>query len=89
MPRSLSIAFVAVAMLIGAAPWNAARAMPLGAVRADTAITRVAVVCGLSGCAPVLTKRVHKPPANFVTRAAPLVFPTPNAPPTPVAANNK
>ncbi len=83
MQRTLSIAFVVVAMLIGVAPCDAARAMPLGTVRAEPVITRVAVICGLGGCAPVFTKRVHKPPPNFVKMAVPMtvVQPSQNAAP--------
>lgn len=83
MQRTLSIAFVVVAMLVGAAPWSAAQAMPFGAVHVETAITRVANICGLNGCAPVWTKRVHKPPPNFVKMAVPMtvVQPKQNAAP--------
>ena len=42
-------------------------------------LERTAVICGNNGCSPVLTKRVRKFPRNFVTRAAPLVFPAANA----------
>jgi hypothetical protein len=83
MQRTLSIAFVVAAMLIGATPWSAAQAMPLAAPTAIGApqevapITRVANICGLSGCAPVQTKRVHKPPPNFVKMAVPMTVAPP------------
>jgi hypothetical protein len=51
--------------------------MPLGTLRADTTITRVTNICGLSGCAPVWTKRVHKPPPNFVKMAVPMTVAPP------------
>jgi hypothetical protein len=95
MQRALSIAIAVAAMLTGAMPWSAARAMPLAAPATlsaaplDAVVTPVAMICGLNGCAPVRVTRIRRPPPGFVTRAAPLVFPAPNAPQPAVAANNK
>jgi hypothetical protein len=44
-----------------------------------------AVVCGNSGCAPVFTKHVQRPPRNFTLLAAPLNVPTGNQPRKPPA----
>jgi hypothetical protein len=47
-------------------------------------------VCGISGCAPVLVKRVQKPPPAFTAKAVPLVVsgaqtqPRPQPQPQPV-----
>jgi hypothetical protein len=50
-------------------------------------IERVRSVCGISGCAPVFTKRIQKPPRTFTARAVPLVVPGAPAPaPAPAAA---
>lgn len=94
MRGTLSAALAVTAMLIGAMPRNDARAMPLstplalGAADGSASMrTRVAIVCGMNGCAPIHVLRVRRPPRSFVTNAAPLVFPSPNALPQPAAAN--
>ncbi|HTV37601.1 MAG TPA: hypothetical protein VMF12_14300 [Xanthobacteraceae bacterium] len=47
--------------------------VPLGAGSADGGLLKpVANICGMNGCAPVWTKRIQKPPANFVKRAVPM-----------------
>jgi len=53
-------------------------------------IERVRTICGISGCAPVFTKRIQKPPRKFTTTAAPLVVSgTPAPAPAPAAASTK
>ena len=72
------IALLAVTTALFTGPWCAgAQAMPL-AVRslpgaAAQSFERVANICGIGGCGPVWTKRVHKPPPSFVKLAAPIV----------------
>ena len=82
MSKTLLAAIAAVTFLSSAMLASPAAAMPLaapasfGAANAPApGVKRVTNVCGLSGCAPVWTKRVRKPPVGFVRRAAPLVFP--------------
>ncbi|MGB6536134.1 MAG: hypothetical protein WBF58_09255 [Xanthobacteraceae bacterium] len=83
MPKALVATVAAAAMLAGATPWSDASAMMLAApslpgVGAMPQPTRVAVICGPGGCAPVHVSRAYRPPPNFVRRAAPLVFTRPN-----------
>lgn len=91
MAKALRAALAGAAILSAATLGTRAVAMPLAppAFRAASAraplIEPVANVCGISGCAPVWTKRVRKPPPGFVTRAAPLVFPVASAPQNPPA----
>jgi hypothetical protein len=79
------IALLAVITALSTGAWcDRAQAMPLAApsVLADSGaagplLERVANVCGISGCAPVWTKRVHKPPPNFVKMAVPMTVAPP------------
>lgn len=100
MQKRLPGAFAAAIILSVAMSSISAMAMPLaapstlGAVRADATITPVAVICGTNGCGPVRVSRIKRPPKGFITKAAPLVFPMPNAPQTaanasPTATANK
>jgi hypothetical protein len=92
--KIMLIALAAAAVLSGALLAGQATAMnaalpPLrAAARANAWPTeRVRSVCGISGCAPVFTKRIVKPPRSFTARAAPLVVPgTPAPAPAPAAA---
>lgn len=81
------IAPLAVIAALSTGVWcGGAQAMPLMPLTAlsvfgapSTAaplLERVTNVCGISGCAPVWTKRIQKPPAGFVQRAAPMVVQT-------------
>jgi len=55
----------------------------LGVAASNAALLRKVVnVCGINGCAPIHVRRIQKPPAGFVKRAAPLVFPIASAPQT-------
>jgi hypothetical protein len=74
------IALLAVITALSTGAWcGRAQSMPLAAppvlgVQAAAAplLERVANVCGIGGCAPVWTKRVHKPPPSFVKMAVPM-----------------
>jgi hypothetical protein len=77
MQKILRAAVTAVMVLASAALAASVKAMTLAATRPPAAATAsqlmpVAVICGIGGCAPVWTKRVHKPSPNFVKRAVPL-----------------
>jgi hypothetical protein len=78
--KALVAALAAAAMLAGAMPLSDASAMTfvapswLGTASAPP-LTRIAVICGISGCARVQVSRAYRPPPNFVKRAAPLIFP--------------
>lgn len=92
MPKNGLAALSAAALLSGAVLVTPAAAMTLtpllGVARPDTALFQpVANVCGINGCAPIHVKRVRKPPAGFVKRAAPLVFPIAGAQQTAPAKN--
>jgi hypothetical protein len=52
-------------------------------------LSRVAIVCGVGGCAPISVKRVWHPPRGFVQRAAPLNMPRTTPPPQQNASANK
>jgi hypothetical protein len=88
------VAIAAAAVLLGGPFAGQATAMdaalpPLRAAAKANAwpIERVRSVCGISGCAPVFTKRIQKPPRTFTAKAAPLVVPgTPAPAPAPAAA---
>jgi hypothetical protein len=87
MLKTLLAALAAATILSGATLGTRAVAMPLaapstlGAADASSTMpTRVAIICGMNGCAPVHVARVRRPPPSFVTGAAPLVFPSPNSP---------
>jgi hypothetical protein len=74
------IALLAVTTALSTGAWcGRAQAMPLAAPSAFAVpgaaplLERVANICGISGCSPVWTKRVHKPPPSFVKMAAPIV----------------
>ncbi len=75
------ITLVTVITALSAGAWcGRAQAMPLTmpsalGVPSDAAplLERVANICGISGCSPVWTKRVHKPPPSFVKMAVPIV----------------
>jgi hypothetical protein len=73
------VLLAAITALSTGAGYGRAQAMPLiappllGAIGGGAPLLeRVANICGMNGCAPVWTKRVRKPPANFVKRAVPL-----------------
>jgi hypothetical protein len=90
VPKALLAALAAAAMLAGATPFSDASAIMLVAPSlpgAGTVPTRIAVICGMGGCAPIHVSRVHHPPRGFVKKAAPLVFPRPSSPPS-APANN-
>jgi hypothetical protein len=78
MAKALSTALASAAILSAVTLGMPAVAMPVvpPAVEAANApaprVERVANICGINGCAPVWTKRIRKPPANFVKRAVPL-----------------
>jgi hypothetical protein len=76
MQKILRAAVTAAMILTSAALAASVKAMTLAAPRSPAAtalqLMPVAVICGVSGCAPVWTKRVHKPSPNFVKRAVPL-----------------
>ena len=85
MKQAVLAAVAAAAFLSGAALATPASAMMLGRPSAfgvaggnATLLERVVNVCGINGCSPIHVKRVRKPPAGFVRRAAPLVFPVAN-----------
>jgi hypothetical protein len=92
--RRFPIAAAMIAVVIGAAMFGSrAAAMPFAAPPASAsahgaAVQLVTSICSINGCAPVLTKRIVKPPRSFTTRAAPLVVPGAPAP-TPAAAPAK
>jgi hypothetical protein len=86
------LAAVSAAALLSVGLCTRASAMPIGTpaalgVAASNAglLEKVVNVCGINGCAPIHVKRIQKPPAGFVKRAAPLVFPLPSAPQTKAA----
>ena len=92
MPKTLRSAVAAVMILSSAAlaaPVGAitlaAPRLPVGATAPQ--LTPVAVICGVSGCAPVRVSRVHRPPANFAKRAVPMTVTITNPPLS--AASNK
>lgn len=90
MSKTLLAALTAATVLSGATLGTRVAAMPFAAPSAsgaDMGMTRVAIICGMNGCAPVHVVRVRRPPRSFVTGAAPLVFPSPNSPQRP--ATNK
>jgi hypothetical protein len=68
--------FIALFAAITALSAGAARAMPLAAPSPHGAdarlLERVTNICGISGCAPVWTKRIRKPLPGFVKHAVPL-----------------
>jgi hypothetical protein len=76
-----SIGLLVVITTLSAGAWcGRAQAMPpaapsvLGVPNAAAPLLeQVANICGLSGCSPVWTKRIQKPPAGFAKRAAPIV----------------
>lgn len=78
MAKALSAALASAAILSALTLGARAVAMPLtppalGAANAPAPLVElVANICGINGCAPVWTKRVRKPPPNFVKRAVPL-----------------
>jgi hypothetical protein len=80
--HKISIAAAAIAAVACSGAFcNCAQAMmPLPpsafspAEAGTTPIVPIAVICGRTGCAPVWTKRVRKPPPNFVKRAVPLTI---------------
>ncbi len=80
--RKISIAAAAIAAIVCGGPFctRAQAMMPLspstfGATGAGATLTvPIAIVCGRTGCTPVWTKRVRKPPPNFVKRAVPLAI---------------
>jgi hypothetical protein len=78
MQKPLMAAFAAATILSAAALATSAAAMPLapaplGAPSADARLLeRIVNVCGVGGCSPVWTKRIRKPPADFVKRAVPI-----------------
>jgi hypothetical protein len=83
--KALVAAVAAAAMLAGAMPLSDASAMMLVAPSLPGAgtvpqPTRIAVICGVGGCARVQVSRVHHPPRGFVKRAAPLIFPPASSP---------
>jgi hypothetical protein len=74
------IVLLAVTTALSTGVWcGRAHTMPLAAPSAFAGpgaaplLERVANICGISGCSPVWTKRVHKPPPSFVKMAAPIV----------------
>jgi hypothetical protein len=73
------IALLAVITALLAGPWcGRAQAMPLAPPSAPSPLLeRVANVCGISGCSPVWTKKVHKPPPSFVKMAVPMTVAPP------------
>jgi len=91
MSKTLLAALAIVSLVSGETLATRTAAMPLAAppslaaARANANMTRVAIVCGTTGCAPIHVSRVRRPPRSFVTSAAPLVFPSPNSPQTPAA----
>jgi hypothetical protein len=75
-----SIARLAAIIALSAAVCGSAQAMPLAAPSvlgvpsaAAPLLEQVANICGLSGCSPVWTKRIKKPPPDFVKHAVPIV----------------
>jgi hypothetical protein len=87
MSKTLLAALAAAAIFSGATLVTRAAAMTLaapsafGAASAPSALVeRVAVVCGMNGCARVQVVRVRRPPPGFVRRGAPLVFPASSGP---------
>jgi hypothetical protein len=76
---AFAIAILASAVSIAAdqarAMSLAAPAVPGAAAANANLVVRVMSVCGVGGCAPVFTKRVHHPPAGFVKRAVPFAIP--------------
>lgn len=84
--RKIMLAMLAAAVVLSGGVFGSqATAMtaalpPLrGAAKAEALpIRRVRNVCGINGCAPVLVKRIQKPPRKFTAKAVPLVVP--NAP---------
>jgi hypothetical protein len=93
MHKAPSAALVTIAILTGAMPWNAARAMILGAqmpvIARPAAAKPVAMICGRNGCAPVHVARVWHQPRGFAQRAAPLNMPSLNPPPPQNTAASK
>ncbi len=94
--RRCPTAAAMIVVVIGAAMCGGrAAAMPFAAPPASAgahgaAVQLVTSICGINGCAPVLTKRIQKPPRSFTTRAAPLVMPgAPTPAPTQAAAPAK
>jgi hypothetical protein len=92
--RRFPLAAAVIVVVIGAAmSGGRTAAMPFAAPPASAgargaAVQLVRSICGINGCAPVLTKRIVKPPRSFTTRAAPLVVPgAPAPPPAPAAAS--
>jgi hypothetical protein len=78
MSKALLAAFAAATISSAITLGARAVAMPLappalGAADAPAPLVeRVVNICGINGCAPVWTKRVRKPPPNFVKHAVPL-----------------
>jgi hypothetical protein len=94
MAQALLAAFGCAVILSGGALGTGAAAMTLPrpatlgiAPVSAPALQRVAVVCGMNGCARVQVVRVRRPPPGFVKRGAPLVFPAANA--SQIAPENK
>jgi len=92
MTKALRTALASAAILSAVMPGTSAVAMPLappalGAAHAPAPLVRrIANICGINGCAPVWTKRVQKPPANFARVAVPLVVaPNPHQNTAPIA----
>lgn len=84
--RTTLLAALAIGMLASPVPIaGQVRAMPLAAPATSAAaapadfILRVTSVCGVGGCARVLTRRVQHQPLGYVKRAVPLVIPRPSA----------
>ncbi|MGH6672878.1 MAG: hypothetical protein ACRECV_13010 [Xanthobacteraceae bacterium] len=80
MPKTVLAALFGAAILSGATLATPAAAMTLAPLPAGPAanaalLDLVTNVCGINGCVPIHVRRVRKPPAGFVKRAAPLVFP--------------
>lgn len=94
MRKITLVAIATAALLLGGPFASQATAMnaalpPLRAAAKANAwpIEHVRSVCGISGCAPVFTKRIVKPPRTFTAKAVPLVVPGAPAPaPAPAAA---
>lgn len=76
MAKALRAVLASAAILSAISLGTGAVAMPLAPLSLTNAPTplveRVANICGINGCAPVWTKRIRKPPPNFVKRAVPL-----------------
>ncbi len=76
MAKALRAVLASAAILSTISLGTGAVALPLAPPPLTNApaplVERVANICGINGCAPVWTKRIHKPPANFVKRAVPL-----------------